>query len=218
MSRRPAYLPPEGEKKPIWLWKAIYAVVRLIGLTLRVKVEGEEAWKERGAVIFCGFHGRSFIFSQHYRNRGWWVIVSNSNDGDMQTYLFGRLGFPAIRGSTNRGGVRAAVEAIRVLKAGHSMAMTPDGPKGPSGVVQGGVITMAQKSGAGLVPVGISARPAVRANSWDKYLIPLPFSRAIMIFGEPIYLSKNSTDEEIEATRLKLESEIHRLEAEADGR
>ncbi len=218
MKERPAYLPPEGEKKPIWLWKTIYAVVRGIGMSLRIKVEGEERWKGKGAMIFSGFHGRSFIFSQRYRNQGWWVIISNSNDGDMQTYLFGRLGFPAIRGSTNRGGVRAAVEAIRTLKSGNSMAMTPDGPKGPSGVVQGGVMTMAVKSGAGLVPVGISARPSFRVKSWDRYLIPLPFARAIVIFGDPIYVAKHATEAEIEAARLKLETEIHRLESEADRR
>jgi lysophospholipid acyltransferase (LPLAT)-like uncharacterized protein len=211
-------MPPPGEKKPIWLWKTLFALVRGIGMTLRVKVEREDLWKDKGAMIFCGFHGRSFVFSQHYRHRGWWVIISNSNDGDMQTYLFGRLGFPAIRGSTGRGGVRAAVEGIRILKAGESMAMTPDGPRGPSGVVQGGVMTMAQKSGAGLVPVGISARPCIRVKSWDRFIVPMPFAKAVVLFGEPIYVAKHASEDEVEQARLQLEKEIHRLEAEADAR
>ena len=218
MKERPSYLPPIGEKKPIWLWKILYGLVRGIGSTLRIKVENEDKWTREKSCIFCGFHGRSFIFSQYYRNRGWWVIISNSNDGDMQTYLFGRLGFPAIRGSTGRGGVRAAVEAIRVLKQGGSMAMTPDGPRGPAGVVQGGVMMMALKSGAALVPVGISARPCIRVNSWDKFLVPLPFSKAVMIFGEPIHVPKGADEETVELLRIELEQEIHRLEKEADAR
>ena len=95
--------------------------------------------------------------------------------------------------------------------------MTPDGPRGPSGVVQGGVMLMAQKSGAGLIPVGISARPRIVAKSWDKYIIPLPFSKILMIFGEPIYVPLKATEEEIEAVRLQLESEIHRLEQLAES-
>lgn len=96
------------------------------------------------------------------------------------------------------------------------MAMTPDGPRGPSGVVQGGVMLMAHKSGAGLVPVGISAKKAFYAKSWDKYMLPYPFSKARMIFGEPMFVPENATDEEVEAIRLKFEQEIHRLQALAD--
>ncbi|MGC5340985.1 DUF374 domain-containing protein, partial [Escherichia coli] len=77
----------------------------------------------------------------------------------MQNRVFTHLGFKVIRGRTGRGGVRAAVEAIKTLRSGATMAMTPDGPRGPSAVLQDGVIFMAQKSGAALVPVGISARP-----------------------------------------------------------
>jgi lysophospholipid acyltransferase (LPLAT)-like uncharacterized protein len=173
--------------------------------------------KEDSKLIFCGWHGRSFAFSDYFRQRGWYVIISHSSDGEMQNRVFKKLGYKVIRGSTGRGGVRAAVEAIRALKEGGTMAMTPDGPRGPSGVVQGGVMLMAQKSGAGLIPVGISARPRIVAKSWDKYIIPLPFSKILMIFGEPIYVPLKATEEEIEAVRLQLESEIHRLEQLAES-
>jgi len=108
------------------------------------------------------------------------------------------------------------VEAIRALKDGGTMAMTPDGPRGPSQEVQGGVMLMAQKSGAALIPVGISATRRLLAKSWDRYLVPLPFSRALLIAGDPIFVPKTASEEEVEAIRLKLQEEINRLEEVAE--
>jgi lysophospholipid acyltransferase (LPLAT)-like uncharacterized protein len=76
---------------------------------------------------------------------------------------------------------------------------------------------MAQKSGAGLVPVGITAKPRLLAKSWDKYMVPAPFAKVLMVFGDPIYVAFDATEEEVEAARLKLESEIHRLEREVEA-
>ena len=145
-------------------------------------------------------------------------MISNSNDGDLQASVFTRLGYKIIRGSSARGGERALVEAIRALKRGESLAMTPDGPRGPSGVLQPGVIFMAKKSGAVLIPVGISATPRRLANSWDHYMVPRPFGRAELIFGDPISVPPDADDEVVEASRRLLETEIHRLEAEAERR
>lgn len=194
-----------------------YSAVRLIGRSLRLEVQGNEKFEGKDQkLIFCGWHGKSLIFANYFRKRGYWVIISNSNDGDIQNEIFLRLGYRTIRGSTAREGVRAALQGVKKLREGGTMAITPDGPRGPSGVVQGGVMLMAHKSGAGLVPVGISAQNAIYARSWDKYMLPKPFSRARMIFGDPLTIPENATEEEIEAIRLQLESEIHRLQAIAD--
>ena len=194
-----------------------YAAVRIVGATIRLKVEGSEKFEGHDQkIIFCGWHGKSLIFANYFRKRKYWVIISNSNDGDIQNEIFLRLGYQTIRGSTAREGVRAALQGVKRLKEGGTMAITPDGPRGPSGVVQGGVMLMAHKSGAGLVPVGISAKSAIYARSWDKYMLPKPFSKARMIFGDPLMVPEGSSEEEIEAIRLKLESEIHRLQAIAD--
>ncbi len=192
----------------------LYFFARLIGSTTRLKVIDFPEDESRS--IICGWHGRSVLFANRYRNRGWWVIISQSNDGEIQTRIFTRLGFQIIRGSTGRGGVRAAVGAIRALREGGTMAMTPDGPRGPSGVVQGGVMLMAMKSGARLIPVGISARPRLIAKSWDRYMCPLPFCRAVFIYGEPLTVPPDADEAEVERIRLNLEREMHRLEAEAE--
>lgn len=193
----------------------LYSLVRAINSTIRFDMRNLPA--EDSKLIFCGWHGRSFAFSDYFRRRGWYVIISHSSDGEMQSRIFGRLGYKVIRGSTGRGGVRAAREAITALENGGTMAMTPDGPRGPSGVVQGGVMLMARKSGAGLIPVGISARPRFTAKSWDRYILPVPFAKCLMIFGEPLYVPAKATEEEAEEIRLKLQNEIHRLERLAEA-
>ncbi len=194
-----------------------FNAVRLIGGSLKLEVQGWERYENDDAkLIFCGWHGKSLIFANYFRKRGYWVIISNSNDGDIQNEIFCRLGYQTIRGSTAREGVRAALQGVRKLKEGGTMAITVDGPRGPSGVVQGGVMLMAHKAGAGLVPVGFSAQSAWYARSWDKYMIPKPFSKARMILGEAIPVPENASEEEIEQLRLKLQDEIKRLEALAD--
>jgi len=205
------------EARPRVLGKTAYAFIRFVGRTLRLRTPGYESVKHlNGGVIICGWHGKSLIPGYFFRNKGVWVVISQSRDGEIQNVVFSSLGYNVIRGSTGRGGVRAAVESIRALKKGATMAMTPDGPRGPSGVVQGGVMLMAQKSGAALVPVGISAKPRWIAHSWDRYLVPVPFSRAVFLFGEPIYVAEDATEEEVEAKRLELEKQIHAMEQEAD--
>jgi lysophospholipid acyltransferase (LPLAT)-like uncharacterized protein len=183
-------------------------------MTLRVKTVGFP--EDVSNAIFCGWHGRSIVFANYFRNRRFWVIISNSRDGDIQNRIFERLGYQTIRGSTGRGGARAAVESIRVLKQGGTMAITPDGPRGPSQIVQGGVMLMAQKSGCRLIPVGVSAKPRVLIKSWDRHMVPLPFARGVLYFGDPLTVPPDASPEDVEDVRLKLESELTRLQDVAE--
>lgn len=190
-----------------------YALARLLGATIKITVEGYEPYAahDKGQ-IFVGWHGRTFVPAMFFRGRSVWTIISQSHDGDMQNKLFTWLGFKIIRGSTGRGGAKAAAESIRTLKKGATMAFTPDGPRGPSGVVQGGVMLMAKKSGATLVPVGVAANKCWHLPTWDRYMFPKPFARCIMVFGEPIHIEKNANDEEVECARKKLEEETHKMQ------
>lgn len=205
--------------RPTLLSDVLYFVVRSIGITLRIRSENYEAVKAlpSGCVI-AGWHGRSMVAANFFRGQGVWAIISQSKDGDAQNRIFKRFGFKTIRGSTGRGGVRAAIEAIKVLRDGAWMALTPDGPRGPEGVVQPGVMLMAQKSGAALVPIGIAANPRWLAPTWDHYMLPYPFAKALMLFGEPMFVPGDATPVEVEQLRLKLEADIHRLHDEAEGK
>lgn len=204
--------------RPYVLSNLIYAIARGIGLTLRIQSVGWEAVKDLPiGRIYTGWHGRSFIPANFFRGRGVWAIISHSRDGEMQTRIFSRFGFQIIRGSSGRGGERALVESIRVLRKGDEMAITPDGPRGPAGVVQPGVLLMAKKTGAALVPVGSSARRAWYAPTWDRYMVAKPFSKSVFVFGDPIYVPADANDKAVEAIRQQLEQAIHETQAKAEA-
>lgn len=202
--------------RPKLLSGAIYWLARLINATLRLTVLGQPPPPGQRAVIYAGWHGRTLIAAGYFKGQGVWTIISQSRDGELQNRIFRRFGFNTIRGSSGRGGVRAAAEAIRLLRSGATMAFTPDGPRGPSGVCQPGIVLMAAKSGACIVPVGVSARWRWLAPAWDRYMVPLPFSRAIMIFGEPITVEPGADEQAVEAARQLVETKMHEAEREAE--
>ena len=187
----------------------------LIGRTLRVETRGFAAAPVR--TIYCGWHGLSFPFATHFRDRDWWVMISLSRDGDLQNAIFEGLGYRTVRGSTRKGGARAAVGAIKALRAGGVLAMTPDGPRGPSEVVQEGALLIAQRSGAVLVPVGIAMSATwFVARSWDRYRLPRPFARVRLVAGEGLAVPPDATPEETETIRAGLQDAIARLTREAE--
>lgn len=206
--------------RPGILAPLVYGLVRLLLETVRLEVRGYERYREgsrEGGVVFLGWHGRSALGAKLFRGEGIWTIISQSRDGEMQNRIFRWFGFRTIRGSTGRGGMQALLESIKVLKTGAAMAFTVDGPRGPSGVVQAGVMLMAKKSGAALVPVGVSAERRWLVRSWDRYMVPKPFTRAVMIFGDPVLVPLGCSDEELERLRREVEEATHRLEVEAEG-
>ncbi|MCC7434878.1 MAG: lysophospholipid acyltransferase family protein [Methanoregulaceae archaeon] len=204
--------------RPYVLSSLVFRIARGIGVTLRIEAIGWDAVKDLPiGRIYTGWHGRSYIPANFFEGRGVWCIISHSRDGEMQTRIFSSFGFQIIRGSTGRGGERALVESIRVLRKGDEMAITPDGPRGPAGVVQGGVLLMAKKTGAALVPVGSSAKRAWYAPTWDRYMVAKPFSKAVFVFGDPIYVPADADDAKIEEIRLALQKAIDDTQATADA-
>ncbi len=187
-----------------------YWIARLLSATLRVRMVGEEhvhaAQTAGKGVILVSWHGRTFMPITRFRNKGYWSLVSTSRDGEYQNHLFQRFGINTVRGSSSaRGAVQAALTLTKHLKAGATAAFTPDGPRGPSHVVQPGAIFLAQKSGSPIIPAGISANPRKLMRAWDKYMIPLPFARVVWIYGEPIHIpadAKSEEDQQLWAERV----------------
>ena len=198
----------------------VYALARLLFRTLRVTFENEAGLETGGkGAIFVTWHGRSLLPANVFRNKRYWALISLSNDGEIQDVIFRKFGFQTIRGSTGRGGVRGALQMARQVKEGGVLAFTPDGPRGPTHKVQLGVILMAEKSGAPIIPLGISVnRRWLMKKSWDAYLLPLPFSRAYFLVGEPIYVPANLNEAGREAIAAQVEVAINRLEREAERR
>lgn len=205
--------------RPYILSGLIYRVASLLGRSVRLELENfEQIESLAGGKILAGWHGKTLLAAHLWRGKGVWTIISMSRDGEMQDRIFRKFGFNTIRGSTGRGGVRAAREAVGILRKGETMAFTPDGPRGPSRQVQEGIMLMARKAGVPIVPVGVAAEPCWRIRSWDRYLVPKPFARGLMIFGEPFYPRPDATPEEQELDRLAFEARMNELDDEAERR
>jgi lysophospholipid acyltransferase (LPLAT)-like uncharacterized protein len=200
----------------------VYHLVRLTVSTLRLRVAGEERvidLQRRGSgVIIVSWHGRTLVPLARFRNLGYWAIISTSRDGEYQDRIFRRFGWNTVRGSTSaRGAVQSALKMTKHLKAGATLAFTPDGPRGPSRKVQPGSIFLAQKSGCPIIPAGVSAAPRKLMPTWDCYLVPFPLARAAIVYGEPLYIPAEArSEEEQQRWAEKIEEAINALEAEAE--
>lgn len=148
-------------------------------------------------------------------DRGIYALVSRFRDGDIAEKFLLSLGYRVIRGSTEegkpqKGGSAGFLKLLRVLKEGQTVAITVDGPKGPYGKVKPGIILLAQKSGIPIIPVYVSFDWCIKLNTWDKFTIPLPFSKAKVRIGHPIWvLPEDTTDskkEELEEALFSLSS------------
>jgi lysophospholipid acyltransferase (LPLAT)-like uncharacterized protein len=203
--------------RPKFLSLLVYCAARLIGFTVRLRVFGEDHLEQaKGGRIVAGWHGRTFLAALRWRGRGWWALVSHSRDGEMQDGIFRRFGFRTVRGSTRRGGARAAVQCARLLGEGETFVFTPDGPRGPSREVQLGVLWLAKKSGAAIIPGGAAAKPCWLAPSWDRYMIPLPFAKAAIVLGKPLYVPKDADDSKMQRLAEELKRALNEAEQRAE--
>ncbi len=194
---------------------AFYLLISLIGRTVRFEVEGlehlEQIENSGKQPIYCFWHDRIFLGTYYFRHRGIVVITSQSLDGEYIARFIQRLGYGAIRGSSTRGGTKALVEMIRVMKTGIPMAFTVDGPKGPRYQVKAGPATLAKKTGNPMMPFVLEARRYWTVNSWDRLQIPKPFTTAKLIIDKPIYIHADADSDHLEAARTALQKSLDEL-------
>ncbi len=150
-----------------------------------------------------------------FAHQGCHVLVSASGDGDISEKLLEANGYSVIRGSSSRGGARALRQMLGVLDKGAVLFITPDGPRGPMHTMNPGLAFMAKATGRKVVPLGFAADRAWHANSWDHFTIPKAFARVCVVYGEPVYVSRDS-DDTAQAAATELVQE-RSLEAERCG-
>jgi len=198
-----------------------WGLTAVFARTLRLTEVNGDAVNHRMRVgegqILVTWHGRTLIPVFHLRNRGIVTVVSPSRDGEIQYRVFRRFGWDAVRGSSARGALQATLGAVRHLRAGRTLALAPDGPKGPAEIAQPGALFLAVKSGCPLVPAGVSAWPSWRLKSWDSYMVPRPFSRAVIVYGEPIRLDRDASPEDLREATERLNAALGSLRARADA-
>ena len=151
-----------------------------------------------------------------FRNRGIVVLTSQNRDGEYIARVIQRFGYGAARGSSTRGSHGATIDALRALKSGKDVGLTMDGPRGPRYVAKKGAAFIARKSGNPVVPFNISVEKKWVMRSWDHFQIPRPFSRAIVLIGDPIYVDAASTREEIQAIEARIQQSLDELRDRGD--
>lgn len=151
----------------------------------------------------------------HHGSRNWWVLVSASQDGDISQALLRRFGYRVIRGSSSRGGVRAVREMLAVLDDGAVLVITPDGPRGPQHSINQGLAWMARVTGYPIVPVGFACDRAWRLKSWDRFTIPKPWSRVVMVYGAPIHVEDRGSEEGLTAASASVRQALFEAETRA---
>jgi len=176
-----------SERRLRWIVRFGVLLVRLLGWTWRVRRIDEgpvRAHVARGEpLIYAIWHGQLLPLLFTHRGQGIVALISEHRDGEIIARIVERLGFRTIRGSTSRGAARALVSIITELRAGHRIAITPDGPRGPAREFAPGALIAAQRAGAPIVAVAMHASRAWRLKSWDRFTIPKPFARVVVAYG-----------------------------------
>jgi lysophospholipid acyltransferase (LPLAT)-like uncharacterized protein len=195
----------------IWLG---YWVIRLIGPTLRVSVsfeEGAQATLEQRPLIASFWHSCMIPATYICRNLGVRVMSSNSYDGEYMGRIIHKFGFVAVKGSSSRNAVRALLGLRRALQDGWTVAFTLDGPRGPRHKVKPGPVALARSSGVPLTMFHAAVDRAWVLNSWDRMMIPMPFSRVLVHFGKLIPVPGDATDEDVERYTTQLQAALDRV-------
>ena len=202
-------------------WRARALIVLGLGLyrlwarTLRLQVEDPNdvvAFVRNQPVIFAIWHNRLLmlprVFDPCFPTRQSFGLISASRDGDLVSILIERSGYGTIRGSSSRKGVSALRQLVDTLAGGSNVLFTPDGPRGPVYEASQGVVFLAQKTGAPVVPIHMEYSSCWRLKSWDRFIVPRPFARLRAIFGMPLRIAETQTPEEFEAERMRLQNAI----------
>lgn len=215
---------------PRWLEPAYIPKVRIKGRmaalfvrcwssTIRLERIGREhedaAYKTGKPVLYVAWHGSQVVPLFEFSDRGILIMTSLSRDGDIQTMSMSCLGYRTVRGSSSRGGARALLGMVREMNRGISASLMVDGPRGPYHEAKPGAVLLAQKTRAMVLPVGVGYGNVVRLNNWDKFEIPLPFSRVVVATGAPFEIG---ADIDLTTGARLIESGIAATEAEAARR
>lgn len=202
--------------------QVIWMAVKLVSVTLRYRVKDPHGFmtrKDLRQVIYCTWHNRlalsmklhSVLGRRHHRTAGLAGLVSASRDGAFLAAILERFGVRSVRGSSSRRGPQALLELATMTDHGYDVAITPDGPRGPCYAVQSGVMALAQVTGLPAVPVSYHLNWKLWLKSWDRFQIPLPFSRCEITIGKMLHVPRESSDTNRESLRQQLQTEMRMI-------
>ena len=189
-----------------------YRLILCYSWTFRLKIENDKDWMEYrrngGVVLLCTWHQQFFSAIRPFKKYKTFnpsIMISQSKDGEIVAKMALRNGWDPVRGSSSKGGMGALKKMIANLKENKLAVHIIDGPIGPSGIVKAGAIRLAHAANAVIVPLSVSAEKAWYFNSWDKFLLPKPFSKVFLRFGKMIKFDRVKDRESFEKQRKHLE-------------
>jgi lysophospholipid acyltransferase (LPLAT)-like uncharacterized protein len=193
-------------------------LIRFVAFTQRSDVLGEiavmEHWHRGEYVIICAWHDQLLMMVTVYQGPGTKILISRSRDGELIARTVSYFGQGSVRGSSSRGGREAFREMLKFAELDVDLAVTPDGPKGPRRQIKDGVIQMARISGRPIVPLTYVCSRGHRFHSWDRFLLPYPFARAVYCYGTPQYFSR---DQPLEECRQRLQQAMDENQQRAEA-
>lgn len=194
-------------------------ITKFIGCTLKFEIVGKDNLDKLSRLnkgtIFSFWHGH-LLFCGYYLykikgTRPMTMVISPSLDGELIAKVARSFHFGRVKGSRKRGGVQAISELSERIINGDDAVITPDGPRGPLHKVQPGVIHLAKKSGAAILPMAFGAKKAKIFNSWDQFILPLPFSKVVIVCGSPVMVPPDPGPQVLKDLCLVLEKETNRI-------
>lgn len=220
---------PTTSDRPFTLWQRIalqlitwtgFLVIRLIGPTLRVSIsfeEGAPSSLETRPMILSFWHSCIFPAIYVWRNLQIRVMSSDSFDGEWTGRIIRKFGFVKVRGSSSRGAVRGLLGIRKEIEQNSTVAFTIDGPRGPRYVAKPGPVLLARATGAPMVAFHIAVENAWTLNTWDRAMIPKPFSRALLRISRQIVVPADAEDAERERFHVELQAALDRVREFAEG-
>lgn len=200
--------------------------IRLVYMTGRWDHLGEEHpsayWKDDKPFLLAFWHGRLLMMPLCWRtDMKMNVLISSHRDGEIIAFAIGRLGMGTIRGSSSKkggdkGGARALRAMVKAIRQGEAVGIAPDGPSGPMMRASDGICTTARLAGVPIIPATFAARRRKVMKSWDRFVVPLPFSKGVFMFSEPIHIDRKASPEDMEVARAQVEQALIDLTREAD--
>lgn len=201
--------------------RLVWALLRLVGLTWRYEVIAEEGvtpvqfGQKAGAEIYCFWHQCVLPCTMYFRRTGGTILISRSLDGELITRILRLFGFDAVRGSSSRAGREGLLGLKSVLASGRPAIFTADGPRGPIYETKMGPIKLAQITGAPIGSFHLQPKRAWVMKSWDRFLVPKPFTKIVVSWGPWTHVAPDVPAEEMEAKRMELNAAMERARLRA---
>lgn len=218
----------EQERHAWWFRLLVYQLTALGAAllwcwfkTLRVETVGAEhdSLRNEQAAVYATWH-RGMLYSvYHWRRKRGYMMASASKDGEWAAGLIQRFGNGTVRGSSSRGGRSALNELVTKLSAGDgtSGGFLPDAPRGPARVSKPGIVVLAKRTGLPIVPVAFAAKRSWRLKNWDRTILPKPFSRFVVVYGQPFRVDEDLAGEAFDARREAFDRALNAVTDQADA-